>query len=419
MRGSWTIVISVLLIMSMSLCVEEGEGKTVTVYYQLVAEEESTLKNEIFPEVEKEIGASIRGVNLDNLDTIDKVNAEIRAGRGGSIDVVMTDIAYLGMWHGGSTYYDLTDLYDNWTDKPGIFEPVLNAGIIDDTVVALPLRTDCEVLYYNEEAFERYNVPLPDEWDSWDDLYNAAKTFKEKTGGAKLGLKGDLYEGLTCTLLSYIWAAGGEVINDERVVFDSSQTIEAFDFLKKLWDEGLIHQSSRIWREGSIVEEGMMTDQIYMAMDWPYAMGMLQNAGRDEWKVALTPEGPETRATALGGWYFVVPKNAPEPQLAWEFIKSMLGDDMQLLMNKRLGWSMANTKAWEADPSWPQWQKDLVSVQREMLDKYARPRPQINAWAEASLAIQNCFASVIYGNGNTASAINETATKIESIVGRA
>jgi len=419
-RNGFAIVLSIALLMSISLCVEEGEGRTVTVYYQLVAEEENMLKNEIFPAVEDEIGASIRGVNLDNLDTIDKVNAEIRAGREGSIDVVMTDIAYLGMWYGGNAYYDLTDLYNNWGDKPEIFEPVLNAGVIEDTVVALPLRTDCEVLYYNEEAFEEYSVPLPDEWDSWDDLYNAAKTFKEKTGSAKLGIKGDLYEGLTCNVLSYIWAAGGDVIDEQsNVVFNSPQTIETFDFLKELWNEGLIHQSSRIWREGSIVEEGMMTNQIYMAMDWPYAMGMLQSAGRDEWKVALTPMGPETRATALGGWYFVVPKNAPEPELAWEFIKSMLSDDMQLLMNEKLGWSMANTEAWEIDPSWPQWQKDLVAVQREMLDRYAKPRPQINAWAEVSFAIQNCFSRVVYGGEDTASAVNETASQIENIVSRA
>ncbi len=37
--------------MSMSLCVEEGEGKTATVYYQLVAEEENTLKKEIFQQL--------------------------------------------------------------------------------------------------------------------------------------------------------------------------------------------------------------------------------------------------------------------------------------------------------------------------------------------------------------------------------
>jgi len=419
MRGSWTIVISVLLVMSMSLCVERGEGKTVTVYYQLVADEESILKNEVFPEIEKEIGASVRGVNLDNLKTIDKVTAESRAGKKGSIDILMTDIGYLGMLHGENAYHDLTGFYNNWTGKPEIFEPVLNAGIINNTVVALPMRTDCEVLYYNEEAFRENGVPLPNEWDSWDDLYNAAKTFKEKTGSAKLGLKGDLYEGLTCTLLSYVWAAGGGVIDDGNVVFDSPQTIEAFDFMKKLWKEGLIHQSSKIWREGSIVQEGMITDQIYMAMDWPYAMQMLQDAGKKEWKVALTPMGPKTRATALGGWYFVVPKNAPEPQLAEEFIRCMLSDEMQILMNEKLGWAMANTKAWEEDPSWSQWRKDLVAVQREMVDKYAKPRPQINAWKEASLTIQNCFADAVYGNKDTATAVSEAAKQIENIVSRA
>ncbi|MDY6985695.1 MAG: extracellular solute-binding protein [Candidatus Thermoplasmatota archaeon] len=419
-RNAFAVFISLALLMSMSLCVEEGKGRTITVYYQLVAEEENILKREIFPRVAEEIGAEIRGINADNLDTIDKVNAEVRGGRGGSIGIVLTDIAYLGVWNGGDTYYDLTQLYENWSDKPEIFDPVLNAGIIDGTVVALPLRTDCEVLYYNEEAFEEYGAPLPDEWDSWDDLYNAAKTFKEKTGSAKLGLKGDLYEGLICNVLSYVWAAGGNVIDEQgNVVFNSPKTIEAFDFLKKLWNDGLIHQSSRIWREGSIVEEGMMTNQIYMALDWPYAMGMLQNAGKEEWKVALTPMGPETRATALGGWYFVVPKNAPDPELSWEFIKSMLSTETQLLINEKLGWSMANTETWEIDPSWPQWQKDLVVVQREMLDKYAKPRPQIDAWSEISMAIQNCFSGVVYGDKDAASAVNEAASQIEKVVSRA
>jgi len=129
--------------------------------------------------------------------------------------------------------------------------------------------------------------------------------------------------------------------------------------------------------------------------------------------------GPKTRATALGGWYFVVPKNAPEPQLAEEFIRCMLSDEMQILMNEKLGWAMANTKAWEEDPSWSQWRKDLVAVQREMVDKYAKPRPQINAWKEASLTIQNCFADAVYGNKDTATAVSEAAKQIENIVSRA
>jgi len=309
--------------------------------------------------------------------------------------------------------------YNAWDERPDIFQPVFNAGVLDDEIVALPMRTDCEVFYYNEKAFNEHGVLLPTEWDSWDDLYDAAKTFKEKTGSAKLGMKGDLYEGLTCSLLSYVWAAGGEVVDESgSVIFDSDETIEAFDFLNRLWEEGLIHQSSRIWKEGSIVEEGILTNQIYMALDWPYAMSMIQDAGNDDWKVALTPEGPETRATALGGWYFVVPKNAPNPQLAWEFIECMLSDEMQLLMNEKLGWSMANTKAWETDSSWPQWKQDLVNVQREMLDKYAKPRPQISEWTKVSLSLQNCFNRVVYGNGNATSIVQETARQIERTVSR-
>jgi ABC-type glycerol-3-phosphate transport system substrate-binding protein len=79
-RNAFAVFVSIALLMSMSLCVEEVEGKAITVYYQLVAEEENILKREIFPRVEEEIGAEIRGINADNLDTIDKVNTEIMTG---------------------------------------------------------------------------------------------------------------------------------------------------------------------------------------------------------------------------------------------------------------------------------------------------------------------------------------------------
>ena len=413
----WALIIVFLLVGAMALPFTSAKKEKITIYYQIQADEEMVLLQQVFPKAEEALGIDIKGRNLDNLDTIDKVTASVRSGKQGSVNIVLTDIAYIGIWYSGNTYLDLASRFDEWTDKPEFFEPVLNAGIINDKVVALPLRTDCEVLYYNEEMFNKYGVSTPDTWKSWDDLYSAAKTFKDATGSAKFGMKGDLYEGLTCDVLSYVWAAGGNVLDPQRnVCFNSKGTIDAFSFLQKMWNEGLIHQNSKIWKEGSIVEEGMLSNQIYVALDWPYAMGMLQEAGKKGWKVALTPPGPETRSTALGSWYFVVPKNAPNQDTTWELIKYLLGDEMQLLMNEKLGWSMANTNTWKISENWAQWRKDLVNTQREMISKYAHPRPQIAKWVKVSFLIQKCFDKVVYRGEDAAKVVEATANEIKNMV---
>jgi len=388
----------------------------INVFYQMTPGEDAIFRK-ILQQTGKDLNIKVKPINMDTIDTMNKVSAEVRAGGKGSVNVIFTDVTYVGMWYKSGTYLDLTSRFNDWKDKPDIFELILDAGIIEDKIVALPLRTDCEVLYYNEEMFNKYSVPTPDTWESWDDFYSAAKTFKEKTGTPRFGMKGNLYEGLTCDFLSYVWAAGGRVADPQgNVYFNSPETIEALNFLRKLRDEGLIHRNSRIWKEGSIVEEGMIGNQIYMAMDWPYAMSMLQGAGRTQWKVALTPPGPKTRATALGGWYFVIPGNAPNLDVTWEFVKHMMDDKMQLLMNEKLGWAMANKNAWQIDESWPQWQKDLVNAQREMLNKYAMPRPKIARWTEVSHAIQMCFDRIIYRGEDVAQIVERTAREIQKII---
>ena len=107
----------------------------------------------------------------------------------------------------------------------------------------------------------------------------------------KLGLKSDLYESLTCNILPYVWAADGDVLDEYgEIVFDNKEGVKAFEFLDRMWRDGPIN-------ENSIVEEAMLTNPIFMALDWPCVMGMLQNACRSDRKSLLSPlvRKPEPR----------------------------------------------------------------------------------------------------------------------------
>jgi ABC-type sugar transport system, periplasmic component len=177
MRKIGAIVAMVILLAPLALPRVFAQQE-INVFYQLTPEEDVKFRK-ILQQAGKDLNIKVKPINMDTIDTMNKVSAEVRAGRG-SVNIIFTDVTYVGMWYKSGTYLDLTSRFNDWKDKPDIFKLVLDVGIIEDKIVALPLRTDCEVLYYNEEMFNKYKVPTPDTWKSWDDFYNAAKTFKEK-----------------------------------------------------------------------------------------------------------------------------------------------------------------------------------------------------------------------------------------------
>ena len=87
----------------------------------------------------------------------------------------------------------------------------------------------------------------------------------------QIGLKGALYEGLTCDVLPFVWAAGGS-----GDVLDDPGALSAFGFFVEL--APYLHPQSQTFKEATIAE-AMARGEIVLHLNWPFAMSLLCQPG--------------------------------------------------------------------------------------------------------------------------------------------
>src|SRR5690606_25876034 len=147
----------------------------------------------------------------------------------------------------------------------------------------------------------------------------------------KVGFKAARYEGLTCDVLPFVWAAGGDGAR-----FDDRGARDAFALFAAL--APYVNPQSAGFREATIVE-AMARGELVLHLNWPFAAAVLASQGMapDPVRTAPLPAGPAGRATVLGGGYLAIPRNAPHPEAALRLLRRLLSRDVQARLGRDVG----------------------------------------------------------------------------------
>ena len=123
-------------------------------------------------------------------------------------------------------------------------------------------------------------------------------------------------------------------------------------------------------------------------------------------------DGKDIKASALGGYDFVVPKGAREVDGAFRFIEFMSNPD---ILNE--GWKSGRlaprSDVVVAQPLWPQ----AYATYREQL-QFARARGPHPQWPDISRAIQTAIQEALTGAKPANVALQEAAKKIAPILAK-
>src|SRR5262249_43688048 len=139
----------------------------------------------------------------------------------------------------------------------------------------VPHRVMWQALIYDHDALA--TPPA-----TWADLLAVARAHPHQ-----IGLKGALYEGLTCDVLPLVWSAGGS-----GETFDDAGARQAFHFLSEL--APYLDPATATFKEPTIAE-AMARGEIILHFNWPFVMSLYRSQ-------QLAPErirsAPLPRATA-------------------------------------------------------------------------------------------------------------------------
>jgi ABC-type glycerol-3-phosphate transport system substrate-binding protein len=272
----------------------------------------------ILDEFERNSGLKVTAIAQQYADIRRAVHAEAVAGRG-TLDLVELDVYALSI---AASDVRVLSPEAFASELAAITPQAADAGRIDG-LRFLPHRVSWQALIYDHSVLGRPPA-------TWAELLDVA----ERHPG-RVALKGALYEGLTCDLLTFVWAAGGT-----GAAFDDQGARTAFEFLSRL--APYLHPQSAVFKEATIAE-AMARGELVLHINWPFAMSLYaaQGLAPERIRSAALPHGPVNRTTVLGGGYLGVPRGAPHPESAERLARFLLSRPTQERLQEALGWFSA------------------------------------------------------------------------------
>ena len=194
----------------------------------------------------------------------------------------------------------------------------------DDEVYGIPFKVYAQGLYINKPLFEEAglvdesgNVTIP---KTYDEVYDAAKTIKEKTGKAGFGLATMNNQGGWHTI-NIAWAHGTEFLSKSddgkyTSTMNTPETVAAYEWVKKMRTAKVFPDNPNLQVSDLLAMFG--AGQVAMFIGEPANIsGMVKQYGikPEDIILASMPEGPKGRMAQMGGDLYMIAKNATPEQI--------------------------------------------------------------------------------------------------------
>lgn len=354
-------------------CARERPGATIAIG---LLPGELAAYRAVVADFERTSGARVVVVPQQYADIRRALAAESAGGRG-TLDLVELDVYSLALSSGDVRVLDAAAL----APLTDVLEPAtVRAGTIDGGLRFLPHRVTWQAMLYDHATL---GAPPA----TWDELLAVARAHP-----GKIGFKGARYEGLTCDVLPFVWAAGGD-----GGELDDAGARAAFALFAAL--APYVNPRSAGFREATILE-AMARGELVLHLNWPFAVQVLAQQGLapERVRAAPLPAGPRGRATVLGGGYLAIPRNAPHPDLALRLAHHLLSRDVQLRLGRELGWfsPRRDVAPGEGDPLLA----GFAAMRGEL-----RARPERADYASLSRAWQEAFRAVVFRREDPAASL--------------
>lgn len=331
------------------------------------------LINEFNETIGKEKGVVVEGV----VDDMTKYKTDIQAGN--QVDIIQHGFGTLDGSKeslGIQAYEDVFPTEELEEHFEGISENALSLGKIDGKTYGLAFTFSTPILYINGKLFEEAGLDPNQPPTTWEEMLEAAKTIKEKTGVDGFGLAAD--NGWTTE--GIVYTAGSDMLNDDRTeaVFATDETVEAFELWKEFYAEGCAAKGT-----DSEVSQQFMAGNLAMHIQSTSMLsGFLSSAEAGGWELygAAMPgiNGNEAVPVNSGSCLAVRPDSDQKAQAVWEFIKFATGKEGYTIITSEIGYLPLRVELAD-DPEYLKSFVDEHPLLRINLEQLSKIRP-VTIW---------------------------------------
>ncbi len=286
-----------------------------------------------------EYGITVEALNQGNYgDVEDKFNAGIQSGD--LPDVVMAYTNSLADWYSVDSILDLNPYVDDamyglTADQLDDLYPHLKgAGSTPDGAwIAYPMTQSANVLVYNFTWAEELGFANPPANSAeLKELVCAAAAENAAKGGDFAGTGGLVYYPNTTNWLHFLYAFGGDELNDAGDAYDftSQAAVDASMYILDLKKEGCVWQTESYPNPEQAMRKAIIT--MSSTAGAPYYSAAFEDAGNttDEWGWIAAPGPDGTMAVdAFQQMLGIVPSTEDEQMASWLFVKWLTSPEIQ------------------------------------------------------------------------------------------
>jgi multiple sugar transport system substrate-binding protein len=311
-----------------------------------------------------------------------------------------------------------TEAMDDYVEKDQYYPGVIEALTYQGKLAAIPWYVDGGMLYYRKDLLEKYGRPVP---KTWEELVETAKLIKEKEQNPKL--EGFLWQGkqaevLVCDFVEFLTSAGGAIVDEnEKSVINSPETIKALSFMKSTLDNGISPKSLLSYDEEP--SRTVFTDgNAIFLRNWSYVWDASQDPANSKvaGKVGVAPlpsfEGGKSAST-MGGYQFMVAKNAKNKEAAIKFAQFLSSRESQLYYAKKVAFSPTRPAVLEDE----ELRKESPFL-TELADVFngTVARPVTPKYPQISLKLQATVSAALTGSLSVEKAVEMLDRDIQAIL---
>jgi trehalose transport system substrate-binding protein len=272
----------------------------------------------------------------------------------------------------------------------------------DDTYYFLPARPNVQITYYNERLFGEWGIEPP---VTWDELLAAGQAIQEAAGIGKVSIQGAPGGPVGVTVTQFIWQAGGDPLE-----INSPEGATAFQFMRDL-QPYLTPQ----YRTAKFDTDNtyLLNESSVLAQNWPFGINVIvQDAGKEEIKTYSGWAGPADEVHVLGGDVFGIVTGTPNRDMALDFAKFFMSQEIQEQLTARLGWSAIREDAFGAVE---EWQQPYFESVLEALSK-ARARPNVTYWLQVEQVLSNAFNDIVSNGQEVQATLDRYQQEIDQLI---
>lgn len=303
---------------------ESEEAEVVTITWLRLAE-----WNAADPKIIETFEAEFPGIKVEVeeipfSELVSQINLRFGADDT-SIDVISADVPLVSSYGYKDWLLPLDDVFT--AEELADFLPAaLDAGTYDGSLLAAPVSTSTQLLYYNADAFEAAGITPPgqDERLTWEETIDAAQQLQVVGDDDTVEMWGFQWEQTTAPyqLLPLMGSLGGDYIGEGGLVVDgvvnSDSWIEAATFYYDVFN------TYKVAPQGDAVNgpDLFVNGNLAMLIAGPWQISNFADNAEFDWNVSRHPyfEGGDV-ATSTGSWHLGVNSLSEHPEEAKAFVR--------------------------------------------------------------------------------------------------